>query len=157
MYDEVMQLIALAKNDEAYFKRIEELKTRQMDLAQVMEIAKTLGEADKHLAAARQKAAEIENEAVKDAEVIRKEAETYTTEQKDILAKAKSKKADLDKREADLNKREADLKTKNEELDKSIKEHRELTALRSEEYDKAQKIKHEFETKLKQMREIANS
>ena len=26
MYDEVMQLIALAKNDEKYFQRIEELK-----------------------------------------------------------------------------------------------------------------------------------
>ena len=157
MYDEVMQLIALAKNDEAYFKRIEELKVKQMELAQVMEIAKTLGEADKHLAMARQKATEIEDAATKNGELIRKEAEVFTAEQKELLFKAKAKKADLDKREVELNKREAELKIKNDELDKAIKEHRELTAMRSEEYDKAQKIKHEFESKLKQMREIANS
>ena len=50
MYDEAMQLIALAKNDEQYFKRIEDLKQRQLELVHVMEIVRVFNEVDMHMA-----------------------------------------------------------------------------------------------------------
>lgn len=157
MYDEVMQLIALAKNDEVYFKRIEELKAKQLELAQVTEIAKTLGEADKHLALARQKAESILEDATKEAEKIVKEAESLVADNKVLIEKSKKRKADLDVREESLTKARENVTIREQELEKAIKEHRSLTALRSEEHEKALKVRKEFEDKLRMMREIANS
>ncbi len=157
MYDEVMQLIALAKNDEKYFKRIEELKEKQMELAQVMEIAKTLGEADKHLAMARQQAEALVEAAKKEAAELKATANAYIEEQKALSLKIKGVKEELNAKVEAANKKVADLKAKEDALDKAIKEHRELSVARSAEYEAALKTKTLFETKLKQMREIANA
>ena len=157
MYDEVMQLIALAKNDEKYFKRIEELKEKQMELAQVMEIAKTLGEADKHLAMARQQAESLLEAAKKEVDEIKSKAVAYVEEQRQLAVKIKTVKSELDKKDEALNLRASKLQAKEEELEKAIKEHRELSVARSAEYEAALKTKTLFENKLKQMREIANA
>ena len=157
MYDEVMQLIALAKNDERYFKRIEELKEKQMELAQVMEIAKTLGEADKHLAMARQQAEAIIEAAKKEAEELKNKANAYIEEQKALSLKIKGVKDELTVKVESAVKKAADLKEKEDYLDKAIKEHRELSVARSAEYEAALKVKQTFETKLKQMKELANT
>jgi len=157
MYDEVMQLIALAKNDEKYFKRIEELKEKQMELAQVMEIAKTLGEADKHLAMARQQAEAILEAAKKEAEELKVTAKAYIEEQKALSLKIKGVKDELNVKVESALKKAADLKAKEDELDKAIKEHHTLTAARTVEYEASLKVKQSFENKLKQMREIANA
>ncbi len=155
MYDEVMQLIALAKNDEQYFKRIEDLKQKQLELAHVLEIAETLKEADMHLANARQQATEILSEATKEAEAIKETAQTFVTESKLLLDKNKSKAQGLKEQEANLRKAEQDLKKIEDEMKESIADHRKLTAERSLEQQAAQKIRIEFETKLKKLREIA--
>ena len=86
MYDEVMQLIALAKNDEKYFQRIEELKQKQLEVAQVLEIAKTLGEADKHLALARQKASDILDEAAIEAKKLKEKESTEEPNRRDTVS-----------------------------------------------------------------------
>lgn len=155
MYDEVMQLIALAKNDEAYFKRIDDLKKQMLELAQVKEIAKTLAEADMHLASARQKADILLDDARKEAEEIKQKAVMYVDEQKQAAEKAKNKKAIVEKKEIELNDLMQQLKQKESEMETSIAEHRRLTAERNEESQKAQKVKKEFEDKLKAIREIA--
>jgi len=157
MYDEVMQLIALAKNDEQYFKRIEDLKKQMLELAQVKEIAKTLGEADMHLANARQKADILLNEARLEAVQIKESATQYITDQKSTLDKTRQKKAFVDQKEQEVLEKLKTLEVKEEEMNKSIKEHRELTALRNEELEKSQKVKAEFELKLKKLKEIAVS
>lgn len=157
MYDEVMQLIALAKNDEQYFKRIEALKQQMLELAQVKEIAKTLAEADMHLASARQKADILLEEAKKEAEQIKESAVAIVSDSKATLQKAKDKKAELDRKETEYTEKLVSLKQKETELDKAISEHRTLTALRTEEQEKAQKVKNEFETKLRKLKEIANT
>lgn len=157
MYDEVMQLIALAKNDERYFKRIEELKEKQMELAQVMEIAKTLGEADKHLAMARQQADSLLESAKQEAEEIKSKATAYIEEQKQSVLKIKTLESELDKKNEILDLKVFTLQSKEQELEKAIKEHRELTVARSAEYDASLKTRQTFENKLKLMKEIANS
>jgi hypothetical protein len=156
MYDEVMQLIALAKNDEAYFKRIDALKQQMLELAQVKEIAKTLGEADMHLASARQQADILLEEALKTAEEMKGEATYYIQEQKLLLEKTKLKKQVVDNKETELQKSIEETKVKQEELEKSIVEHRRLSAERNEESEKAQKVRKEFEDKLRAIKEIAN-
>lgn len=155
MYDEVMQLIALAKNDEQYFKRIEELKKKQLEVAHVLEIAETLKEADMHLANARQQATEILSEAAKEAEVIKETANTIVAESKILLEKNKSKAQSLKEQEARLKLVEQDLKKTEDEMKASIEDHRKLTADRTIEQQAAQKVRIEFETKLKKLREIA--
>lgn len=155
MYDEVMQLIALAKNDEQYFKRIEDLKQKQLELAHVMEIAATLKEADMHLAKARQQASEIEEEARKKAIEIESSALAVISDNKSLLDKNKLKQKALTDKEEQLNKRESELSALKKELDVSIEEHRKLTAARSEEMEKAKVVRVEFETKLKKLRELA--
>ena len=152
-----MQLIALAKNDEAYFKRIDALKQQMLELAQVKEVAKTLGEADMHFANARQKAEELIEEAKTEAQGIRDQAQQYITEQKSTLEKTRQKKALVDSKEQDLVLKEQALKVLEQKMEDSIKEHRNLTAARNEEMEIARKVKHEFETKLKQIKEIAAS
>jgi hypothetical protein len=155
MYEEVMQLIALAKNDEQYFKRIDDLKQKQLELAHVMEIAKTLGEADMHLAKARQSAAEIVKDAEKSALEIKSSAETFVSEAKQNLEKTKEKQKVLKEKEASLDEKEKSLKVLEKTMEESIAEHRKLTALRTVEMEEAQKVRALFESKLKQIREIA--
>ena len=155
MYDEVMQLIALAKNDEQYFKRIEDLKQKQLELAHVLEIAETLKEADMHLANARQQATEIIVEATKEAELIKETSNSIVVESKALLEKNKAKAVSLKEQETNLRKAEQDLKKLETELTDSITEHRKLTADRTIEQQAAQKVRVEFETKLKKLREIA--
>ena len=155
MYDEVMQLIALAKNDEEYFKRIEALKQQMLELAQVKEIAKTLGEADMHLAKSRQDASDIIETAKKEAEDIKAQAQTYVDEQKQAAEKAKAKKQAAEKKDDELKELIAGTTAKQEGLEKAILEHRKLTQERSEELEKAGKVRKEFEEKLKLIREIA--
>lgn len=155
MYDEVMQLIALAKNDEAYFKRIEELKQKQLELAHVMEIAKTLGEADMHMAKAKQEATFILEEATKEAEEIKSTATGIVSENKGILEKNKVLEQSLKKKEKDLATKERDIEETKKELEVTIQEHRKLTADRTVEQEEARKVKLEFTEKLKKIREIA--
>lgn len=157
MYDEVMQLIALAKNDEAYFKRIEELKQKQLEVAHVLEIAKTLEQADMHKAMARQEAAEIVVEAEKEAEKIKESASSIVAESKATLDKAKAKIAALKDKEELLNKKEKELLALEQKMNDSITEHKKLTADRSIEQEAAKKVRLEFEGKLKKFRELANS
>ena len=156
MYDEVMQLIALAKNDEQYFKRIEVLKEKQLELAHVMEIAKTLNEADMHLAKARQDATELIKEAKQEAEEIKKKATDIVVENKALLENNKSRSITLTEKEAALSKEREGLKVLEKKLDVSIAEHRKLTAERTLEKEAGQALKREFETKLRLLREIAN-
>lgn len=157
MYDEVMQLIALAKNDEQYFKRIEELKQKQLEVAHVLEIAKTLQDADQHLAKARQDASEIVATAEKEALTIKGAADAVVNETKVTLEKAKAKLLALKEKETRLDEKEKELKLLEKEKQDSIDEHRKLTAARSVEFETSQKIRKEFEDKLKKMRELANS
>ena len=157
MYDEVMQLIALAKNDEQYFKRIEELKKKQLEVAHVLEIAETLKDADMHLAKARQEATEILELARKEAEEIKGTATVFVQETKATLEKNKVKALQLKEQETRLASNEKDLKTLEKTMQDSIEEHRKLTAARSVEQEAAQKVRLEFETKLKKLREVATS
>lgn len=157
MYDEVMQLIALAKNDEQYFKRIEELKKKQLEVAHVLEIAETLKDADMHLAKARQEATEILEIARKEAEEIKGTATVFVQETKATLEKNKVKALQLKELETRLATNEKDLKTLEKTMQDSIEEHRRLTAARSVEQEAAQKVRLEFETKLKKLREVAAS
>ena len=157
MYDEVMQLIALAKNDEQYFKRIEELKKKQLEVAHVLEIAETLKDADMHLAKARQEATEILEVARKEAEEIKGTATVHVQETKATLEKNKVKALQLKELETRLAANERDLKTLEKTMQDSIEEHRKLTAARSVEQEAAQKVRLEFETKLKKLREVAAS
>jgi hypothetical protein len=157
MYDEVMQLIALAKNDEQYFKRIEELKAKQQELAYVMEIAKTLKDADMYLAGSRQKASELEETAKEEAEAIKAKAVSLVSENKSTLEKNKVLQATLKEKQATLDAKEKELVTLKETMDESIATHRKLTAERSVEQEEARKVKLEFETKLRKLKEIANT
>lgn len=157
MYDEVMQLIALAKNDEQYFKRIEELKQKQLELAHVLEIADTLKEADMHLANARQQATELVEVAKVEALEIKAKATQIVDENKVQLEKNKAKLQVLQEKERSLLARETGLKTLETEMNDSILKHRELTAARSLEQEEARKIRTEFETKMKKLREVAAS
>lgn len=157
MYDEVMQLIALAKNDEQYFKRIEQLKQMQLELAQVKEIAKTLGEADMHLANARQQAQEALSKAEEEAKEVKAKASLYLEEQINLTASMKVLKDEL-KQEKENLKKQVQV-SKQVELDAlaSIKEHRELTALRNKEVEDAQKLRQSLESKYSQIKSIFNS
>lgn len=155
MYDEVMQLIALAKNDEQYFKRIEELKKKQLEVAHVLEIAQTLQEADQHLAKARQDTTELLSNAEKEAVEIKSKASEFVAEAKAVAEKNKTLQKELKEKQADLAKKEADLVLLEKEKFEVIKEHRQLTADRQVEQQAAQKVKLEFETKLKKIKEIA--
>ena len=157
MYDEVMQLIALAKNDEQYFKRIEDLKKKQLEVAHVLEIAQTLQEADQHLAKARQDAAELISAAEKEGEEIKSKAADFVAEAKAVADKNKVKAEQLKELETRLLASERDLKTLEKTMQDSIDEHRKLTAARSVEQEAAQKVRVEFETKLKKLREVAAS
>ena len=98
----------------------------------------------------------IITDANKEADRLKAEASSYVLEQKNLVTKNAKKKSDLDDREAKLLLAQQELVSKQSELDKSIKDHRDLTALRSEEYEKALRTRKEFEDKLRQMREIAN-
>lgn len=156
MNEDLMQLMALVKNDPAYFARLEELKNKQLELAHVMEIASTVKEADMYLANARQQAVEIRKEAQKKAEEIKASADALVVEQKNLVAKTKERKATLDKREVDLAIHAKAVQEKEVELEKAIAEHRQLTQARTEEMEKAQKVRLDFETKLRKLKEIAN-
>ena len=155
MYDEVMQLIALAKNDEQYFKRIEELKQKQLEVAHVLEIADTLKEADMHLAKARQEATQILEEAKAEAVQIKATADVSVAETKALLEKNKIKAQALKDRESNLQREEEQLKMLEKTMKDSIETHRKLTAERSVEQEAAKKVKLEFETKLKKLKEVA--
>lgn len=157
MFDEVRQLVALAKNDEQYFKRIEALKDKQLELAHVLEIAKTLGEADMHLAQARQEAAEIIEKANKEAEEIKGKAESIVADTKATLEKNKAKAVALKEKEVNLEAQGIANKQLEKELEKAIKDHRDLTAARSEEQEAARKVKLEFTEKLRKLKEVANT
>ncbi len=157
MYDEVMQLIALAKNDEQYFKRIDALKQEQLKLAHVLEIAKTLEEANMHMAKSRQDAAQILEDAQEEAKVIKASASTFLDESRQVVVKNKELQKEIKEKLEELRKKmEATASTEKKMLD-SIEEHHKLSVARSEEQDIARKLKNEFETKLKKMREIAVS
>jgi len=155
MYDEVMQLIALAKNDEQYFKRIEDLKQRQLELAHVMEIAKTLNEADMHMAKAKQEAEIIIKEAEQEAVEIKNTATSIIAENKGVLEKNKAKALELRKNDDILIAKIAESDKLKKELEVTIQEHRKLTADRTVEQEEARKVKLEFTEKLKKIREIA--
>lgn len=157
MYDEVMQLIALAKNDEQYFKRIEELKKKQLEVAHVLEIAETLKDADMHLAKARQEATEILDTARKEAEEIKSKASEFVAEAKAVAEKSKTLQKELKERAAEIEAKKKELEVLEKEKQVSIDEHHKLSVDRGAEQDAARKVKNEFETKLKKMREIALS
>ena len=108
-----------------------------------------------HLANARQQATEILADATKEALVIKETAQTFVTESKLLLDKNKSKAQGLKEQETNLRKAEQDLKQLENEMKASIESHRKLTADRSLEQQAAQKVRIEFETKLKKLREIA--
>lgn len=157
MYDEVMQLIALAKNDEQYFKRIDALKQEQLKLAHVLEIAKTLEEANMHMAKSRQDAAQILEDAQEEAKAIKASAATFLDESRQVVVKNKELQKEIKEKLEELRKKmEATASTEKKMLD-SIEEHHKLSVARAEEQDIARKLKNEFETKLKKMREIAAS
>lgn len=157
MYDEVMQLIALAKNDEQYFKRIDALKQEQLKLAHVLEIAKTLEEANMHMAKSRQDAAQILEDAQEEAKTIKASASTFLDESRQVVVKNKELQKEIKEKLEELRKKiEATASTEKKMLD-SIEEHHKLSVARAEEQDIARKLKNEFETKLKKMREIAAS
>lgn len=157
MYDEVMQLIALAKNDEQYFKRIEALKQEQLKLAQVLEIAKTIEEANMHMAKARQDAAQVIEEAQNEASEIKKSAVVFLEENRGIVSKNKDLQKEIKEKLEELKKKQTQLEATEKEMIKSIEEHKQLSVARTEEQDIARKVKNEFEMKLKKMREIASS
>lgn len=156
MYDEVMQLIALAKNDERYFQRIEELKQMQLELAHVKEIAKTLTEAEMHLAKARQNAEEL----IEDAK-----AEAASLKEK-VLKKEKQVKefeASVIEREKALKDQAKDIVVKEAELQKAIKEAKDAQAKAEQNYRDsdniaagARKLQKQIESKFARIREIMN-
>jgi len=157
MYDEVMQLIALAKNDEQYFKRIDALKQEQLKLAHVLEIAKTLEEANMHMAKSRQDAAQILEDAQEEAKTIKASATTFLDESRQVVVKNKELQKEIKEKLEELRKKMEVTAATEKKMLESIEEHKILTAARSEEQDIARKLKNEFETKLKKMREIAAS
>jgi chemotaxis regulatin CheY-phosphate phosphatase CheZ len=124
MYDEVMQLIALAKNDEQYFKRIEELKKKQLEVAHVLEIAQTLQEADQHLAKARQDATEIVSAAEKEASEIKMKASEYVAEAKAVADKNKAVQKELKEKLETLKEKERALEILEKEKQTTIEEHK---------------------------------
>lgn len=153
--EEFLQLMSLVKNDERYFKRIEELKEKQLELSHVLEIAGTVKEADMYLANARQQAAEIRVAAEEEAKEIKERAAVILRDNRAASEKVKAKKEALDAKEQELVHDRQKLKQLEVDLEKSIEEHRKLTAERTAEAEAAVKVRHEFETKLKKMRELA--
>lgn len=157
MNEEIMQLISLVKNDEVYFKRIEELKAKQLEVAHATEIAKTLKQAEMYLANARQQGEEILEAAKKEVEDIRAAALVVLAENKVKLEKNKAKEIALKEKEEEQNKVKEELVALEKTLTASIEQHRQLTAERSIEQEAAKKVRAEFETKLKKLKEVANS
>lgn len=156
MYDDLMQLIALAKNDEQYFKRIEDLKQMQLELGQVKEIAKTLGEADLYLANARQRA-EAEREKVeKECNELRESAIAYVEEQKKLLEEAKALKATIKADKAALQQATKEAKEAVENSLAIDKERREMTALRNAEVAETQKLRKTLQDSFNQIKQIIN-
>jgi len=122
-----------------------------------MEIAKTLKDADMYLAGARQKAAEIEETAKLAADEIKAAATTLVSDNKSTLEKNKAIQATLKEKKATLETKQVELDKLKLTMDEAIAEHRKLTADRSIEQEAARKVKLEFETKLRKMKEIATS
>ena len=156
MYDEVMQLITLAKNDERYFQRIEELKAKQLELAQVTEIAKTLGEADKHLAMARQNAEAIINKA-------KEEAEDLKLKVTDLEVQLKAQLTKLEKREQIVSEQEGKLVESQNALEKLRKDVQEEKDKAHQHYlaaddtaTRARKLQKNIESKFARIRAIMN-
>lgn len=151
-----MQLIALAKNDEQYFKRIEELKNMQLELAQYREIAKTVKEADMYLAQARQRAEEVVEKAEQEANDLRRAAIAYVEEHKHNNEQAKNLRAELKAKKADMELAQKEAEKVKAQMEQSIKEHRELTAARNFELSETQKVRKEIQDKFEQIKRIIN-
>ena len=142
---------------EKYFQRIEELKQKQLEVAQVLEIAKTLGEADKHLALARQKASDILDEAAIEAKKLKEKVDNLIAKNEDLIKKNEQKVLANTTKQKELDEAIEVCKQKELELAESIKEHRALSAARSEELDLARKTKKQIEDKFAQVRKLINS
>ena len=121
MYDEVMQLIALAKNDEQYFKRIDELKKKNN----------------------------------RNPQNIPKSPTEFVAETKAVAEKNKGIQKELKEKLDALKEKEKALDILEKNKLTVIEEHHKLSVARQEEQDAARKVKNEFETKLRKMREIA--
>ena len=155
--DDLMQLVALAKNDEQYFKRIEGLKQMQMELAQYKEIADTVKEADMHLARARQRAQEVVEQAEQEGNALRKSAIEYVEEQKRLIEQHKQLKADLKEKKQAMDVAIAEARAATVSSEKIDKERREMTELRNKEIAETLRIRKHYEEKFTEIKRIINS
>ena len=154
--DDLMQLVALAKNDEQYFKRIEGLKQMQMELAQYKEIADTVKEADMHLARARQRAQEVVEQAEQEGNALRKSAIEYVEEQKRLIEQHKQLKADLKEKKQAMDVAIAEARAATVSSEKIDKERREMTELRNKEIAETLRIRKHYEEKFTEIKRIIN-
>lgn len=156
-YDDILKVLAVVKNDDAYGERIEALRKEQMELAYAKEIASTVQEAEKYKIAARQEAEWILEQANKDADKIRNEAVVYVDKKKDELLRQKSITQKAKELQVEYEKKLDDLLNQRSELEKQ----------RQDLYDKVEHHKHEarvvrelrdkYESKFRQITTIINS
>ena len=156
-YDDLLKVLAVVKNDDAYGERIEALRKEQMELAYAKEIAATVQEAEKYKISARQDAEWIREQAEKESEKIRLEAVQYVDKKRDELLRQKAINQKAKELQVEYEKKLDDLLNKQNELEKQ----------RQDLYDKAEQLKHEtravrelrdrYESKFRQISAIINS
>ena len=156
-YDDILKVLAVVKNDDAYLERLEVLKREQMELSYAKEIATTVQDAEKYKITARQEADWFLSEAKKEAEKIKQEASQYVDKKRDELTRQKlinqkSKELQVEY-EAKLN----ELHAQQQELAKQKQDLSDAQNRLSHETKSAREIRDKYESKFRQIQQIINS
>lgn len=156
-YDDLLKVLAVVKNDEAYGERIEALRKEQMELAYAREIATTVQEAEKYKISARQDAEWIVEQAEKEAAKIRLEATTYVDKKKDELQRQKAITQHAKELQVEYEKKLDDLLNQKTELEKQRQDLYEALERHKHEARAVRELRDRYELKFRQITTIITS
>lgn len=146
-YKELTELLAFVKSEEQYIKRIEELKHQEMKLAHVRSIATTIEQADMIMADAKEKAKNIVDSAINEANEITAKAEKLKQELLTEIAETKTKQKELKEATKKLEEEKNQFELNNQELEKSIADHRTYSSKLQTEITHYQDLKKSLDQK----------
>lgn len=156
-FDEILRVLAVVKNDDAYAERLAVLKKEQMDLAYAKEIASTVQEAERYKITVSQEIDALLTDAKQKAESIKLEANQYVDKKREELARQKLINQRLKEQQVDYDKKLADCFVKEQELDRQIQGLNESRERLNHETKAVRELRDRYENKFRQIKEIIHA
>lgn len=156
-YDDILKVLAVVKNDEAYLERLEVLKREQMELSYAKEIANTVHEAEKYKITARQEADWFLSEAKKEAEKIKEDATQYVEKKREELVRQKLINQRSKELQVEYENKLNELHAQQQEVEKQLQNLSDAQNRLSHETKSAREIRDKYENKFRQIQQIINT